>query len=120
MSTSSRLSAHKEIWFPNLPNLLDKAVEDYDLPNTGDWAPLDELSSATVFEGIDVYGDSAIMEGEKLVAPGNVYVELVYDPNSKEAVTFNDSYPVRVFFRVTDDKEIAIERIEVDTSSFYE
>ena len=104
--------------FPGLPELLSKAVKDYDLPAKPDWRPLAELSNKTVFEGIEVFGDASIVEGTNLIAPANVYVRLTYDLDDSQ---FADSYPARVFFSVEsgEDKKIRINKIEVDTSTFY-
>ncbi|TIO79340.1 MAG: hypothetical protein E5X74_10080 [Mesorhizobium sp.] len=125
MSAPVRIqSPGRGIWFEDLPEKLSKAAEAYDLPETGDWAPLDELSGGTLFEGIEVYGDSAVIDGKDLVAPGTVYVELQYAPGSDDATSFHDSFPARVFFKVVEpkpgQKDVEIERVEVDTSSFFE
>lgn len=123
MSSSAKLARNHPLWFDELPEVLSQAVEDYHLADTSDWEPMDELSSQTLFEGIEVYGDAAIVEkNSEFVAPGTVYVKLQYDPNSNEPVTFSDSYPARVRFVVTDKskKSIEIKGVEVDNSSFYE
>ena len=125
MSAPVRIQSRtRGVWFDKLPEQLSSAAEAYDLPSTPDWSPLDELSSHTLFEGIEVYGDSAVIDGEQLVAPGTVYVELLYEPSSPDATSFHDSFPARVFFKVLPSvdsgKNVEIERIEVDTSSFFE
>ena len=112
-------------WFENLPDKLTTAVKDYNLPNTGDWSVLDELSSATQFEDIEVYGDDAVFEDGNFIAPATVYVQLVYAPNSEDPAVINDSYPARVHFQIervgkNRKRVLKVERIEVDTSSFYE
>ena len=109
-----RLTA-KSGWFPRLPEELSKAVKDYDLPTKPDWRPLADLSNQTFFDGIEVFGDSSIVEGNKLVAPANIYVRLTYELDNTE---FKNSYPARVFFSVKDNK-VKIEKIEVDTSLSY-
>ncbi|MBZ9711163.1 hypothetical protein LB543_31185 [Mesorhizobium sp. ESP7-2] len=125
MSTPVRIQSRgRGIWFDDLPEKLSKAADNYSLPETTDWSPLEELSGGTIFEGIEVYGDSAVIDGKKLVAPGTVYVELQYAPGSEDSTSFHDSFPARVFFKVVEPvpgkKDIEIERIEVDTSSFFE
>ncbi len=125
MSTPVRIQSRgRGIWFDELPEKLSKAADNYNLPETGDWGPLEELSGGTIFEGMEVYGDSAVIDGKKLVAPGTVYVELQYAPNSDDSTSFHDSFPARVFFKIIEstlgEKDIEIERIEVDTSSFFE
>lgn len=116
-------SREKGIWFDDLPERLSDAADAYHLPETMDWGPLEEISAGTLFEGIEVYGDSAVIDGDELIAPATVYVKLQYDPSSKDPVVFSDSYPARVFFKVIDnrgEKIVEIERVEVDTSSFYQ
>ena len=112
-------------WFPELPEALEKAVSDYGLAETSDWQPLDELSSATRFEEIETDGESAIYESGRFVAPASVHVTLVYEPNSDEPTEMADSYPARVYFKIVPKGKnkrpsVAVDRIEVDTASFYE
>ncbi len=108
-----------DMWFRDLPRLIEKAVADFDFADSGDFAPLAELSASTQFEGLDVDGDSAVVSSEGWTAPGTAYVTLVYDPNSNEPVELNDSYPVTVHFSVR-DQNVVVDRIEADTRSFYE
>jgi hypothetical protein len=116
-----RLTSKSTNWFRGLPQKLSEAAKEYKLPETPDWQPLDELSSQTVFDGIEVYGDSTVIEDGQLVAPATVYVHLVYDPNSKDPVQFDDSYPARVFYSVDkENRRVTVNRIDVDTSSFFE
>jgi hypothetical protein len=106
------------LWFEGLPQALRAAVEDYDFENSFEFQKLADLSAATQFEGLDVDSDSAIVSKSGWSAPGTVYVTLIYDPN-KEAVEINDSYPVTVYFSVTDGK-VTIQKIDPDVRSFYE
>lgn len=119
MNAPARIATVSEAWFPKLPDELDRAVEAYNLPDTNDWQPLAELSAATEFQGIEVFGEHAVISDESFVAPADVYVTLVYEPNTADRVEFPDSYPARVFFQVAAERVI-IDRIEVDTRSFYE
>jgi len=114
-----RLTRNSTKWFEGLTDSLSKAVDEYGLPDKPDWQPLADLSGQTMFEGIETYGDSTVIEGDQLVAPATVYVTLTYDPNSNEPSSFGDSYPARVFFSV-DGNEVVVKHIEVDTHSFYE
>jgi hypothetical protein len=112
---------HKD-WFDDLPERLSEAVDEYNLPETDDWSALAELSSQTLFEGIEVYGGDAVFEKSRFVAPATVYVKLVYDPNSSDPAEIDESYPARVFFSIKGkktDKQVEVHRIEVDTSSFF-
>ena len=108
-----------DLWFDDLPRLLEKAVADYDFEKSDDFQPLADLSAATRFEGFDVDGDSAVVSKAGWTAPVAVYVTLVYDPKSDDPVEINDSYPATVHFRVVDGA-VVVERIDTNTRSFYE
>lgn len=121
MTRAARLSETDAAWFEGLPEKLEHAADEYDLPNTGDWDPMAELSSSTRFEGIEVHGDAIIREGDNLIAPATVFVELIYDPNSDEPVSFHDSYPAQIFFSSDpESKAVSISQIAIDNSSFFE
>ena len=68
---------------------------------------------------MEVHGDSSVFEGGQFVAPATVYVQLVYDPNSNDSVSFSDSYPARVVFDI-ENGAVTIKNVIVDTRSFYE
>ncbi len=106
-------------WFPDLPKRLDAAVDAYDFANSVDFQPLLDLSSTTRFESIDIDLDSVVIRGDEWSVPGTVYVTLVYDPNN-EPVEIDDSYPVTVYFTVSDNQDVEIRKIEADVRSFYE
>lgn len=108
-----------ELWFDDIPRLLEKAVADYDFTASEGFEPLTALSSATRFDGIDVGAESAVVSNDGWTAPGTVYVTLVYDPNSSEHVEIDDAYPIIVHFNV-DNEQVNITKIETDVSSFYE
>jgi len=118
MNAPARIATVSEAWFAKLPDELDRAVSTYDLPSKADWQPLADLSAATEFEGIEVFGEHAVISDGSFVAPADVYVTLVYEPNTADRVEFPDSYPARVFFQVATER-VTIDRIEVDTRSFY-
>jgi Predicted pPIWI-associating nuclease len=105
-------------WFAELPARLDEAVEAYEFENSPDFQPLLDLSHATRFDAIDIDIDSVVVRGNEWSVPGTVYVTLVYDPNN-EPVEVDDSYPVTVSFRVSDEQEVAVRKIEADVRSFY-
>lgn len=106
-------------WFPELPKRLDAAVAAYDFESSLDFQSLVDLSAATRFETLDIDLDSVVVRGNEWSAPGTVYVTLVYDPN-KDHVEIDDSYPITVYFTVSDDQNVEIQKIEPDVRSFYE
>jgi hypothetical protein len=81
---------------------------------------LDELSSNTLFEGIEVNPDAIFTSGEnRFEASATVYVTLTYG-GSRDNVSIPDSYPAIVRGHFNVDGEAEVEQIEVDTSSFFE
>jgi hypothetical protein len=108
-------------WFEGVPDVLSEAVDTYGLADTSDWEPMAEISRQTIFDGIEVFGDEAIFNGDVFAAPATVYVTLVYDPGSNDPVESSDRYPASVYFSI-DRKRKAVEilRIEIDNSSFFE
>ena len=113
-------SKSANVWFSGLPDKLAEAARNYQLAQTPDWRTLDELSEATLFEGMEAYGESAVVENGENIAPGRVHVKLVYN-EPDETLTIHDSFPARVFFDVNKMKEtVEITRVEADTSSLLE
>jgi hypothetical protein len=113
-------SKSADVWFNGLPDKLADAARKYQLAETPDWQTLDELSEATMFEGMEAYGESAVVENGENIAPGRVHVKLVYN-DPEEPLTFHDSFPARLIFDVNkDDKTVEITRVEADTSSFFQ
>jgi Predicted pPIWI-associating nuclease len=109
----------QDIWTGAAKQNLIEAVENYDLSSKTEWSALDELSSATEFEGMQVFAEDAIFKGSDFVAPATVYVKLRYGEDSAEPVTFSDSFPASVTFNVASDGDVEINRIEIDTNSFF-
>ena len=96
------------------------AANKYDLQSSPDWGELDQLSSRTEFEALEANPDG-IFEGPtgSFHAIGDVYVTLRYG-DKKDNSSMSDSYPVQIdgtFDRT--EGTVAIERVSVDTSSFY-
>lgn len=79
-----------------------------------------ELSSGTIFEGIEASPDGVfrVKGTDRFEANATIYVTLQYG-GSNDGLTLSDSYPAYVKGRVTDGKP-EIESISVDTSSFFE
>ena len=121
MTLPKRLSSGDAGWLPDMEEKLEAAVRSYPLTETVDWEVLDSLSQNTSFEGLEVQGKLVVVDGNQLVAPGSVYVRLSYG-DKEDVVSFSDSYPARVIFHVTSDglaKTIIVDKVHIDTSSFY-
>jgi hypothetical protein len=89
-----------------------------DLMSFGAWQSLDELSSNTIFDGIEANPDGIFeTEDHKFQAIADVYVTLQYG-GKKDGTSMSDAYPAKVSGTI-DAGEVKIEAIDVDTSSFY-
>ncbi len=65
---------------PALRELVAKTVENYDLSSSSAWSDLDELSSHTILERVEVDPEGVLIEsGGKFKGVMNVYVTLQYD-----------------------------------------
>lgn len=106
-------------WNERLPELLEEAVEQYSLTDRPEWSELDVLSSRTQFDGMKVFSEHSVVENGRFFAPANVYVRLNYGSKGDESTT-TDVYPAKVHFRIEDGAKVLIDRVEVDTSSFFE
>lgn len=109
----------QDLWTSSARQKLVEAVEQYDLASKPEWSVLDELSSATEFEGLQVFAEDAIFYGSGFVAPATVYVKLHYGSSSDDPADFSESFPASVNFDVKPDGTVEIDRIEVDTKSFF-
>ena len=109
---------HSSKWFQEIPAKLELAMQSCDLDSTEAFAQLSELASAIDIDGIEIDYDSIVLDGENFIAPGTIYVKLVYDPNSNDPVEIFDAYPVNVTFS-TEEENVEIVSVEADVSSFY-
>lgn len=107
-------------WTTETKLRLVKGVEDYKLPSKPEWSGLDELSSRTEFEGLQVFAEDAIFDGKEFLAPATVYVKLNYDSSSDEPVAFSESFPASVVFQVNAAGEVLVKKVNVDTTSFFD
>lgn len=80
-----------------------------------------ELSSGTIFEGIEVNPEGVFRVGNsnRFEAACTVYVQLNYG-GSRDGVSMSDSYPATVYGTISEDHSVDITDIAVDTSSFFE
>jgi Predicted pPIWI-associating nuclease len=90
------------------------AVRGIELSQTAAWSDLDMLSSNTHIEAIEVFEDEIRADGARFVGPINVHVTLQYP----EDVTLSETFPGR-FEATWKDNQPSIDKLEVDTSSFY-
>jgi hypothetical protein len=113
-------------WDSSVPAALRDAVDKYQFEETPDWANLAELSDHTVFRAVELSAANSVFDNGSFIAPASVDVTLQFDPNLPEKNSFDDTYPARVYFKIiaagdsSEKPAIQIERIETDTSSFFE
>lgn len=105
---------------PGILRSIMVAVSNYDLASTDSWSVLDELSNHTELKSLEANPDG-IFEGPPggFQAIGNVYVTLNYG-GKRDSASISDSFPVRMSGKIDRAKKVvSIDRVEVDTSSFY-
>jgi hypothetical protein len=102
-----------------------EAVNNYDLASSDQWNALDQLSTHTQFETLDANPDGIFevrkdKQGElAFEAIGDVYVTLNYG-DKRDAAAMSDSYPAKFEGRFDrSSKNVTIDSVEIDTSSFY-
>jgi hypothetical protein len=97
-----------------------KLVEAYDLSSDPAWSALDELSTHTALEGVEVDPEGVVLDkGGKFQGIMNVYVTLQYGKDADDGFTTSDSFLGKFEGHFEGDKP-KIDAISVDTSSFYE
>lgn len=97
-----------------------RQLQDIDPTSLQIWSDLDELSTHTVVEAMEVPVDGIIMSPDgRFTAVVNVYVLLQYGKDDDEGFTTSDSFRATVSGRFVDGDAI-VDRSTVDTSSFYE
>jgi len=104
-------------WFPGLPQALEKALQRYDPKEHGDLKELDAMATQVALGGMSVHPEFSMVSDGCWIAPGSIYVTLVYEPDSKDRTEFTDSFPIRVYYTVA-NQNVQIEKLEVDVSSF--
>jgi hypothetical protein len=96
------------------------AVETYGLEQSGEWYKLDELSTHTRIDATEVDPDGVVLHDNQFEGLMTVYVVLEYGGGKeKDGLTTSDSFNGKFSGHFEDDKPI-IDRVEIDTSSFYE
>ena len=82
---------------------------------------LDQLSTRTMFEGIEANPDGVFTrdEGASFSAACTIYVSLNYG-GSRDGVSMSDSFPATVSGHFEDDGSIDIDNVSVDTTSFFD
>lgn len=98
-----------------------RAIEAFEISDSEGWGQLDELSSRTEIESVEPDPDGLFEspDASTFEAIGSVYVTLNYG-GKKDGLSMADSYPFHAFGRFQSEGQATVERLKVDTSSFYE
>jgi hypothetical protein len=90
-----------------------------DLHRTGAWSSLEELSQRTEIELLDADPHSAMMlDDKRFEVAGTAHVSLHYD-RGPDAVCFDESFPMVISGEALPDGDVRIDKIDIDTKSFY-
>jgi len=95
------------------------AVNDYDLSSDEVWGELDELSTHTLLEGVEVDPEGVVVgEDGKFKGVFNVYVTLQYGKDVDEGFATSDSF-LGKFEGHLEGQKPKLDKLTVDTSPFY-
>lgn len=103
---------------PDKRQIVSNALKKADITSLDGWAVLEELSSRTDLDGVEYFEDEITLKDNEFSGPINVYVVLNYGDKGDMA-TMSGAFPgsIQGHFEGQNPK---IDRIVVDTSSFYE
>ena len=97
-----------------------RVLKEYDLTSDAAWGNLDELSTHTTLEGVDVDPEGILIdERGRFSGVMNVYVTLQYGKDDKEGFSSSDSF-LGNFEGHLERSGPKIDVVAVDTSPFYE
>lgn len=111
------LRAHEPEPDPRLSAVL-QAASDYDLTQSEAWSDLDELSTHTYVDDVEVDPAGIKIEGNEFKGIINVYVLLQYGKDAEEGFQTSDAF--RGQFSGHFEGGLAIiDKVSVDTSPFF-
>jgi hypothetical protein len=96
-----------------------RAMREYDLTQSESWSDLDELSTHTYIDDVEVDPEGIVFHGDSFKGVMSVYVLLQYGKDNVEGFQTSDAFQAHFEGRIEDD-EVLIEGVSVDTSPFYE
>ena len=97
-----------------------KAMQEFDITSDQAWSDLDELSTHTLFDGLEVDPDGVIIKGSNFKGPISVYVLLQYGSDSDDGFTTSDAFMGEFDGHFDASKKPVIDTVTIDTSPFYE
>ena len=96
-----------------------EVVREYNLYEAPIWSDLDELSTHTSVDDIEVDETGIVLEGKRFRGVANVYVTLQFGRNDDEGFHESDSFLANFEGRFADTEPV-IETFTIDTSSRYD
>jgi Predicted pPIWI-associating nuclease len=96
-----------------------RAVEDFELSEAPAWSDLDELSTHTTLDDVEVDTSGIVIEGNAFRGVANVYVTLQFGRDDNEGFHESDSF-LATFAGRFEDGEPVVETFDIDTSSRFE
>lgn len=98
--------------------IVDALTEDK-ITNSRAWNSLDELSSQTKIDEVEVLEDEITGTPDEAEGIFNIYVILRYGDKKEDEFISSDTYPGRFRAHFNEKGDVEFDEIEVDTSSFY-
>lgn len=92
------------------------AVQSADLSSLQAWSDLDQLSTHTTVDDIEVDLSGIVINGDQFQAVANIYVTLQYGLDDNEGFHETDSFLAQFWGQVL-DSNVEIENFSVNTSS---
>lgn len=96
-----------------------QAVTDLDLTQSDAWSDLDELSTHTYIDDVEVDPEGIVLDDGRFKGMMNVYVLLQYGRDNQEGFQTSDAFRGR-FEGHFEGAAAIIDKVSVDTSPFYE
>jgi hypothetical protein len=104
----------------DLRKIIAEVLKEYDLTGDAAWGNLDELSTHTRLDGVDVDPEGILIDEQgRFRGVMNIYVTLQYGKDDKEGFASSDSF-LGNFEGHLEGSRPKIDTVTVDTSPFYE
>ncbi|MBV8686226.1 MAG: hypothetical protein JOZ90_05510 [Alphaproteobacteria bacterium] len=103
----------------DLRQAVAEAVSKYDLSESDAWSDLDELSTHTRVEQVEVDPDGVVVSGDTFSGVANVYVTLQFGRDDEEGFHEGESF-LGHFDGAFHDGKAVVERFSINTSSGFE
>jgi hypothetical protein len=100
-----------------IADAVDAAQQDLGRFSAG--RDLDQLSSRTEVDHIDMMRDGIFKEDVSFTGICTFYVDLNYGQGD-DAVSFPEAFPGKVHGHIDDNEDVIIDDMTVDTTSFYQ